>query len=158
MKYIVLHDRKPLPGISIEPAGRTYQYPIKCWAMNDGRRVLFAHSKMGKLLEKFHMGGNYEHMAMYGLSYDELCHIVRDAIGPSDDERFYAASLQVQRQVERTADAHRTSRMRKADNTVLIVTSVLFTVVATAALVILLGVKFLATMALLPLAVAFFKR
>lgn len=148
MNFIVVHSKGQLTGVSIEPAGRAYPHPIKCWAMNDGRKVTFARTGMAKLLDKFHVGGTYDTMALYGLSFDEVCMMIRERVGPSDDELYEQAI------------AHRTSPKPKVEfgeGTVAAIT------VATESSMLLmhvfmLGVKLVATMLLIPFILALFKR
>lgn len=90
MRYIVVHDGPKGVGISVNVSGTLYDHKIKCWAMNTGARVEFASFKMHKLLEQFYLGGSYSDFARYVIDFDELCSILRDRIGPSDDERYHA--------------------------------------------------------------------
>ena len=90
MNYLVVHDKRGRIGITIEPAGKTYDYPIKVWAIANGKQVEFAHMRMHKLLASYHYGGSYQTFAMYALSFEELTAIVEAHMGPSDEDRYKA--------------------------------------------------------------------
>jgi hypothetical protein len=153
MNYIVAHDRGPLSGISIEPAGRVYEHPIKCWVLDDGKKVSFARMRMGKLLDKYHVGGNFDTVALYGLSFDELCHILREQIGVSDDERYY----QLVESINNPPKPKREPRLSTEDK-IDVGSSFVLEALAFTAHVFLLGIKLIATLVLMPLLAAFFKR
>jgi len=87
-EYLVVHDLGQLSGITIERAGRSRAHRIECWALDDGKRVVFARMQMWRLLRHYHVGGSYSDMAKYGLSYGELLRVVASRIGPCDRERY----------------------------------------------------------------------
>lgn len=90
-EYLVVHKTAKYSGISIEPAGKVYDHPTECWAIRSGKQFLFARMKLPNLLDKFYFGGTYEKMAHYIISYQEMCAIVSDHMGPSDRKRYEMA-------------------------------------------------------------------
>jgi len=87
-EYLVVHDLGQLSGITIESAGGRRKHALECWALDDGRKIVFAKMQMWRLLRHFHVGGSYSEMAKYGLGYDELLRIVSSKLGPCDRERY----------------------------------------------------------------------
>lgn len=152
MKYIVAHEKPGKVGISIEPAGKTYDHPIKCWSLNSGKRVEFALRGLQNLLKPYYVSGRFEDFAWYALSYDELCHIVRGRIGPSDDEEYHELLAQIE-------NPQRQPREPWLNEERFLVGWNIFTHGWLNALhVIAIIIKFLATMILIPVAIAFFRK
>lgn len=90
MKYIVVTPAGELSKIYIVPDGRVMSMPFESWALNDGKRIMFATIKMHKILQNQHFAGSYEQGAMYAYTYEEMCAIITANIGPSDRERYEA--------------------------------------------------------------------
>lgn len=89
MMYLVLHDRGPLSGISIEPEGQHYKHRIACWALSDGDRVEFANLRMANYLKMYYMAGTYESRAMYSLPFDDLKLLLTKKLGLDDEQRYW---------------------------------------------------------------------
>lgn len=88
MQYLVLHDKGPLSGISIEPGGKVYKHRIACWAIMSGKQMDYVHLQMGRHLNKYYMSGAYQQMALYALTFDELKLILSNRMGVDDEERY----------------------------------------------------------------------
>lgn len=87
MNYLVVHNRNGRVGISIEPAGKVYQHPITCWAVQDGKQVKFVQFQMHKLLAPYHFAGAYQTFAHYAMDYDDLVALITHHMGPDDQTR-----------------------------------------------------------------------
>lgn len=105
-EYLVVHEKGNYCGVSIEPAGKTYPYKMECWAIADGKQFMFARTKLGKIMDKFHLGGNFEKMANYAVSFEDMCAVVKTGMGPSDRER-YESSKEISERVSSGARATR---------------------------------------------------
>jgi len=90
MNYLVVHDKRGRVGITIEPEGKVYDHPIKVWAIASGKQVEFAHMRMHKVLDSYHLGGSYQSFAMYAMDFDELCAVIEHHMGPCDEDRYNA--------------------------------------------------------------------
>lgn len=66
---------------------------FESWALNDGKKVLFANTRLHKLVKDHYMMGAFSDKANYAYTYEEMCGIVTTHIGPSDRVR-YETSLQ----------------------------------------------------------------
>lgn len=91
MEYLVLHKLGRLSGISIEAPGGTYDHPIECWALDEGRKVLYARRQIVRDLATFHLGGRFENMSKYVMPFDELYGILTHRMGPCDRVRYVLA-------------------------------------------------------------------
>lgn len=150
MKYIVVHDKPGTAGVTIEPEGRLYKYQIKCWALNSGKRVEFGLRGLQSVLKQYYVSGRFETFAWYALSYDELCHIVRGRIGPSDDEVYYEL-------INQPAPKRVKQPWLTEDRVVVGITA--FTHIWMGLLhAFLLMIKFMLNMLLLPMIISFFKK
>jgi hypothetical protein len=142
-EYLVVHDLGSVSGLTIVKAGKTYNHPIESWAIRSGSQVMMARSKLGKLLDKQHLGGSFEGMAQYGLSYEELKAVVTHQMGPSDRERYMQAVQQTDQVL---------SREDKVRLTAQVSTSIFETLFITLGH----GIKFLAIMLIMPFIIMFF--
>lgn len=95
MKYVVVRPAGDLAKVFIIPDGVDVTLPFESWALRDGQQILFATTKMHKVLQSHHFSGSYESGALYAYTYEELCAIMRAHLGPSDEER-YGAGLREQ--------------------------------------------------------------
>jgi hypothetical protein len=86
--YLVVHDLGKVSGVSIEPAGRSYDHPIECWAIDNGERAEYARLRLRTGLKPYYMFGRFDQMATYALDFTELRMIVSDHMGPTDRERY----------------------------------------------------------------------
>lgn len=90
MKYIVVTPAGDLCKVHIVPEGRDMPTPFESWALRDGKQIVFATTKMHKILHSNHFAGSYDQGALYAYTYDEMCAIITANIGPSDRERYEA--------------------------------------------------------------------
>lgn len=90
MKYVVVRPANGLAKIYILEEGEQVATPFESWALRTGPQILFATTKMHKVLHSQHMLGSYETGAMYAYSYEELCAIIAGSLGPSDRQRYEA--------------------------------------------------------------------
>lgn len=98
MKYVVARPAGDLSKIFILSEGADVPTPFESWALREGKQILFATTKMHKVLHSHHFAGSYEQGAMYAYTYVELCAILTAHLGPSDKAR-YEAGLKAQSQV-----------------------------------------------------------
>jgi hypothetical protein len=91
MQYLVLHDKGAFSAISVETEGKVHSHAIKCWALNDGKRMEFVHMRMAAMLSKYYVSGTYQQMALYALSFDELHLILTNRMGLDDEARYLEA-------------------------------------------------------------------
>jgi hypothetical protein len=87
-EYLVAHELGDRSGVTIESAGKTYGHRTECWAIVSGKQFVFARTRFGRVMDKFHLGGSFERMANYAVSYEELCAVVEAYMGPSDRQRY----------------------------------------------------------------------
>lgn len=66
----------------------TVTLPFESWALNEGRKIIFANNKMHKMLASHYMLGSYQTQASYAYTYEEMCAIMTSNLGPSDRERY----------------------------------------------------------------------
>ena len=91
MQYLVLHDKGAFSAISVETEGQSHPHAIKCWALNDGKKMEFVHMRMAAMLSKYYVSGTYQQTALYALSFDELHLILTNRMGLDDEARYYKA-------------------------------------------------------------------
>lgn len=93
MKHIVVRPHpKGFSLVSIVDSEVKVDTPFDSWALNTGKRLLFAHNQMHKLLKSHYMLGNFEQGAMYAYDCAEMNRIITSAIGV-DDKSAYEALL-----------------------------------------------------------------
>lgn len=92
MNYIVVRPfNRGFSAVSIVMGSDTaVKVPFESWALNDGKKILFANNKMHKMLASHYMLGSYQTEASYAYTYEEMCEIMRANLGPSDRERYLA--------------------------------------------------------------------
>lgn len=88
MKYIVVRPAGDLCKVYIATADVEMHLPFESWALCTGKQIVFATIKMHKVLQSQHFAGSYEQGALYAYTYDEMCAIMSDNLGPSDRERY----------------------------------------------------------------------
>lgn len=90
MNYLVVRPyQNGLSTVSIVMGDdKIIEGPFESWALNDGKRVLFAHTKMHRMLKSQYMMGSYADKASYAYTYEEMCNIVTSHIGDSDRVRY----------------------------------------------------------------------
>jgi hypothetical protein len=87
-EYLVLHKLGNMSGISVEPAGGTYEHPTECWALDTGKKVMYARRRIVGDLATFHLGGTFESRARYVMPYDELYAVLTERMGPCDRVKY----------------------------------------------------------------------
>jgi hypothetical protein len=97
VKYVVVKPFGDMSKISIVEEGTELTRPFESWALRDGKQILFATTKMHKVLQSQHFAGSYDKGAMYAYNYMEMCKVISAHLGPCDRER-YEASLKEQSQ------------------------------------------------------------
>lgn len=97
MKFVVAKPFGNMSKISIVEDGAQLDLPFESWALRDGKQILFATTKMHKVLQSQHFAGSYDKGAMYAYNYEEMCAVLSAHLGPCDRER-YDASLKEQSQ------------------------------------------------------------
>jgi hypothetical protein len=102
MKYVVVKPAGDLSKIFIMTEGAMITGPFESWALLDGKQVLFATTKMHKVLQSHHFAGSYEQGAMYAYTFTELCAIMSAHLGPSDRERYEALEADLKEESNRT--------------------------------------------------------
>lgn len=108
MNYIVVRPfQKSLCTIQIVSGDDTrIKLPFESWALRTGPQVLFAHTKMHRILKNGYLMGSYEVGAQYAFTYDEMCAIMTKYIGPSDRERYLSLKHKpAQYEYDRWSDA-----------------------------------------------------
>lgn len=91
MKHIVVQPHpKGFSIVKIADANVVLDKPFDSWALNTGKRLLFAHNHMHKLLKSHYMMGNFEQGAMYAYDYAEMSDIITSAIGLCDEKAYEA--------------------------------------------------------------------
>lgn len=92
MNYIVVRPyNRGFSAVSIVMGSDTTVIPpFESWALNDGKKIVFANNKMHKLLASHYMLGSYQTQASYAYTYEEMCAIMTSNLGPSDRERYLA--------------------------------------------------------------------
>lgn len=88
MKYVVVRPHGDLAKIYIVSEGAMIDTPFESWALQSGKQILFATTKMHKILHSHHFAGSYENGAMYAYTYTELCAIISEHLGPCDRIRY----------------------------------------------------------------------
>lgn len=90
MNYIVVRPyNRGFSAVSIVIGSDTeITGPFQSWALNDGKKIVFANNKMHKLLASHYMLGSYQTQASYAYTYEEMCAIMKSNLGPSDMERY----------------------------------------------------------------------
>lgn len=93
MKHIVVQPHpKGFSIVKIIDADVKLDKPFDSWALNTGKRLLFAHNQMHRLLKSHYMVGSFEQGAMYAYDFAEMSHIITSTIG-LDDKAAYEALL-----------------------------------------------------------------
>jgi hypothetical protein len=95
MKYVVVKPYKNISKVYILEEGVELSTPFETWALANSRQILFANTRMRKVLNSQYIGGTYEIGALYSYSYEEMCAIISSNLGPSDRERYEAAEAGV---------------------------------------------------------------
>jgi len=90
MRYVVVRPAGELSRIYIVDEGTAIQGPFESWALRDGKQILFATTKMHKVLQNQHFAGSYDKGAMYAYAYEDLCAVMTVNLGPSDRDRYEA--------------------------------------------------------------------
>jgi hypothetical protein len=90
VKYVVVTPSGDLSKVYILPEGRDVKLPFESWALRDSKQILFATTRMGKMLQSQHLAGSYDSGAIYGYSFDEMSSILIGHLGPSDKQRYLA--------------------------------------------------------------------
>jgi hypothetical protein len=91
MKYVVARPFNRLCKIYIVEEGENVATPFESWALRDGKQILFATTKMHKVLQSQHIAGAYDKGAIYAFTYEELCEVLTSHLGPSDKSRYEIA-------------------------------------------------------------------
>lgn len=56
------------------------------WNLDTGERIMFVEQRLGRTLEKLHLGGNFSSGALYALSCEDMCAVLKSKLGPTNDE------------------------------------------------------------------------
>lgn len=111
MKYVVVRPRKGMSEVLILDEGIDLHMPFESWALNNGTKIIFANTKMHKILASQHLAGPYSTGAFYAYTYDEMVQIMTSHLGPSDRERYESL---VKGNSDRTSIRVRFPRLRAA--------------------------------------------
>lgn len=88
MRYLVCQPRGECSVLRIMRDDDRISGHFETWALNNGPRVLFVETALGRLLSKHHMGGSYENGALYGLSHTEMVDVLTSKMGECDRARY----------------------------------------------------------------------
>lgn len=89
MNHIVVQPYgKGLSTVKILSGDVELNKPFHSWALNSGKRLIFAHNLMHRRLKSHYVMGTFEQGAIYAYSPEETFNILTSAIGP-DDEAVY---------------------------------------------------------------------
>lgn len=90
MNYIVVRPyNRGFSAVSIVMGSDTQVIPpFESWALDTGKKIIFANNKMHKMLSSHYMLGSYQTQASYAYTYEEMCAIMKSNMGPSDRERY----------------------------------------------------------------------
>lgn len=61
---------------------------FEAWTLRSGKQIICAERRLHKVLERHHLGGSFENGALYAFEYAEMCAVLRDQFGPSDQDRY----------------------------------------------------------------------
>ena len=92
MNYIVVRPyNRGFSAVSIVMGSDTQVIPpFESWALDTGKKIIFANNKMHKMLASHYMLGSYQTQASYAYTFEEMCAIMTSNLGPSDRERYLA--------------------------------------------------------------------
>lgn len=94
MKHIVIQPYgKGLSTVKILAADVVLNKPFDSWALNTGKRLLFAHNQMHRKLKSHYVMGTFEQGAIYAYSPEEAGNIITSSIGLNDEEAYKALSV-----------------------------------------------------------------
>lgn len=110
MRYLVCQPRGDCAVLRIMKADDQISGHFETWALNNGLRVLFVETALGRLLNKHHMGGSYESGALYGLSHTEMVDVLTSKMGECDRARYERLEQEVQAAKAQRDEVLRNSR------------------------------------------------
>lgn len=151
MNYILVTPglkRDDLASVRVVPEGFIVSGPYEAWALNDGKRILFADSGLHRLVKHKYMLGSHTTGAVYAYPFEEMVRICESKIGLGEKGSYEAALLQ-QATVQEARPKVRDMPSRWPQD--------LFNVLKFIGFVIWRSAKFLLIMGLIPIIISIFK-